>query len=142
MDKTSQYVVADCINFYENFLGGLDRIREYTDPLLERALAMLEREWGTMRLQVPKSMLPAFMRVIKFPKMDEYDLEKVAEFDWESKIIVPLAKHLLDKYNVVAFVGILNSELICRLSCFVYNEFDDFVALKDAVLDIKNGNRK
>lgn len=140
MDKTSQYVVPDCINFYENFFGGLDRIREYTSPLLERALEMLEREWGTRRLQVPSEMLPAFMRVIKLPEMSAYSLDKVNESDWESKVIVPLAKHILDKYNVVAFIGIVNRELICRISCFVYQEFDDYVALKDAILKIKNGD--
>lgn len=139
MDKTSLYVVPDCINFYENFLGGLDHIREYTSPLLERALEMLEKEWDTKRLQVPEEMFTSFMRVIKLPELSAFSLKNHEENSWENKVVIGLSKHLLDKYNVVAFIGIVNGELICRISGLVYNEFDDFVALKDAILKVKNG---
>lgn len=139
-DKTSLYVVPECINFYENYLGGLDHIRQYTDPLLNRAVEMLEREWGTKRLQVPTDMLAPFMRVVKLPELPEYKLEKGrTERDLCNKATVGLIKHLMDKYNVVAFIGIINDELYCRITCFVYQEMDDYIALKDAILKIKNG---
>ena len=139
MDKTSQYIVPECINFYENILGGLDRIEEYVRPLLERAVEMLEREWGTKRLEVPEEMLSPFMRVIKLPDLPAFSLSSVDEHDWEKKITLALNKHILEKYNVVAFIRIIDKEIVCRISCFVTNEFSDYVALKDAVLKIKNG---
>lgn len=135
-DKTSFYVVRECIEFYENYLGGLERIRAYTVPLLEKAVEMLEREWGTKRLGVPDDMLAPYLRVVKLPELKRFRVDD--KYEWEGNVVSLLGKHLLEKYNVVAFIGIIHGELYCRLSCFVYHEMNDYIALKDAILNIKN----
>lgn len=99
---------------------------------------MLESEWGTTRLQVPDEMVAPFLRVIKLPELRSFRLTEENKSEW-AWIEAALMKHLLDKFNVVAFVSVIYGELYCRISCFVYHSFEDYVALKDAILRLKNG---
>ena len=137
-DKTSWFVVQDCINFYENNLGGLSNIRAHTEPLLKQAVEMLEREWKTKRLPVPEDMLAPFMRIVKLPELKKFRVVKNGEP--ADKVAVRLILHLLDKYKIVSMVTNIEGELCCRISCFVYNDLDDYVKLKDAVLSVAKEN--
>lgn len=131
---TSMFVVQECINFYETNLGGLSAIRAYTEPLLKQAVEMLEREWKTKRLSVPDEMLAPFMRVVKLPELRSFRVVKNGEPG--DKVAVRLIRYLLDKFKLVTHIGCLEGELLCRIGCFVYNDMDDYIKLKDAVLNV------
>lgn len=135
-DKTSWYLVEECVKFYENFLGGRNAIIEYTGDILRKAVDMLEIEWKTKRLEISEDLEAPFMRIVKLPYLKDYVIGP--EPDSAGKVCSSLIRRLMDEFKVVCCVVCIENELYCRISCFVYNTLDDFVSLKDAILAISN----
>lgn len=125
-DATSYYVVPECVEMYTQQFGGLNLINVRLTTLLENVLKMLVISWNTEVFKLDKSLEAPFMRLVKLPIMKNYEPKDAAK----------LMKDLLEKYKIVsAFVNI-NNQLYCRLSAYVYNQFDNYVKLKDAILDL------
>ena len=131
-DQSTWYLVDDCVNYYENYIGGIVEISKHSSRVLEEAVGMLVKEWKTGILQIPKDLEAPFMKIIKLPIMKGYE---IGSNDAE-KISIQIMKEILEKFNVVCCVMIIQNELYCRISCFVYNSIEDYVALKDAVLKL------
>ena len=71
--------------------------------------------------------------MILMPKLKSY---KIDEKNDAGKICPKLMEDLLINYKVVACIVYAQEEVYCRISCFVYNQLDDYVKLRDAVLDL------
>ena len=137
-DQTSWYVVEDCLKFYEVILGGLANVTAYNSRLISEAADLLCKEWKTIKLEMPASLEAPFMKLIKLPMLRSY-----MKGDTDAETIetsVRLIRDILDKFNVVSCIVCVQSELYCRISCFVYNKMEDYVALKDAVLSLIDSN--
>ena len=133
-DKTSQYLVEDSVRFHKEVFGGLDRIRTYTNQLLNEAVDMLAREWGTDKFPIDASVEAPNMRIVRMPAIAKYpDINDQNA----GEISVKMMRDLLEKYNVVSVIVFLNSILYTRISAFVYNDINDYIKLKDAVIDYK-----
>jgi selenocysteine lyase/cysteine desulfurase len=132
-DKTSWFVVDECFEFYEKNLGGLDRITSFTSRILDEAVELLVKGWQTRILEIPKEMEAPFMRVIKLPLLKDY---QIGEGRNDEDVNVQLMKDVFEKFNVISCMVYLQGEFYCRISCFVYNCLEDYVALRDAVLSL------
>ena len=128
-DKTSHYLVDECIAFHVA-LGGLNRIAAYCCDLVDRASEMLISEWKTEKIPIDSSVQAPFMRLIKLP-----DLECYAKLDVSAKCD-KLMKELMLNYKTVAVVVSIHTQCYVRISAFVYNTINDYIKLKDAILDI------
>ncbi|CAF0730178.1 unnamed protein product [Brachionus calyciflorus] len=73
-DKTSWFMVKNCIDYYENVLGGLENITKYNSAVLEKAVDLLVESWGTQSLQIPKEMEAPFMKNVELPVLVNYQV--------------------------------------------------------------------
>ena len=126
-DMTSCFMVRECIQFYEEEFGGLTTITEYCSEMLERAVALLVNGWQTSTLAIPKQMEAPFMKVIKLPKLKFITIDDCYK----------LSNYIIAEYNIVVHIIKIADEYFVRISCFVYNDIDDYIALRDAILDLK-----
>ena len=136
-DKTSYYFVADSIRYHVQVFGGLQSIQAYIRQLLDEATDMLVREWGTSVAPVHPSLEAPYMRNIALPALKGYP-SRSEEEGWASS--ERLMKDLCMNNKVNALMVCVNSVLYCRISAFVYSKIDDFISLKDAILQIRNDN--
>ena len=132
-DRSAWYLVEECIDFYENKLGGLSSIRKYTDELLDQAVDLLVKGWNTNEPGIPKELEAPFMRLIKLPYLKSYQVNKPEDIE---KVTLKLARDILERFNVNTLIVYVQNELYCRICCFVYNTIEDYVALRDAVLNM------
>jgi selenocysteine lyase/cysteine desulfurase len=124
-------LVNECIEYFENRLGGLKNISNYCTSLLQKAVDLLTEEWKTNEICLPDDMKAPYMRVIKLP-------------DFKSEIIEPnqLTNYILINYKLISYIVKIETEFYVRISTFVYNDLDDFVKLKNAILELKDQNIK
>jgi selenocysteine lyase/cysteine desulfurase len=130
-DKTSWFVVDECVNFYETYLGGMDRVWDYTSKILDQAADLLVKGWKTEILQIPKEMEAPFMRGVKLPYLKDY---QCAEGRDSESVCIQLMKDIFERHRVISCVVYLQNEFYCRISCYVYNCLRDYELLRDAVL--------
>jgi hercynylcysteine S-oxide lyase len=101
--------------------------------LLNQVVELLVKAWETSSLELATELQAPYMKMIKLPILKSYKIT-----DQEvSKICPKLMEDLIDNYNVVACVVYVQGVMYCRISCFVYNELNDYIKLKDAILDLK-----
>jgi selenocysteine lyase/cysteine desulfurase len=132
-DKTSWFVVDECVEFYEEYLGGMDRIHEYTSQILDRAVQLLVEGWKTDILRIPKEIEAPFLRGIKLPYLKEY---QCGEDRNAESVCYQLMRDIFERFRVICCVVYLQEELYCRISCYVYNCLHDYEVLRDAVLSL------
>ena len=130
-DSSSWFLIDDCIDIYENVFGGLNKITEYSSKLLDEAVDMLVKSWGTCRISMPKELEAPFMKLVKLPELKRYKTED--DFNYR-KTIENLMMDCYLKFNLIACVVPIQGELFCRISSFVYNDIKEFEALKEAIL--------
>ena len=127
-DKSSWYVIEECIQFYEHRLGGLGALRAHANTVLAQAVSMLCLAWDTTTLPIARDLEAPFMKMIKLPILCTFQGTEMAE---------KLMYELFTKYNLVTCVVCVKAEMYIRISCFVYNELDDYVPLREAILELK-----
>ena len=132
-DKSSWFVVDECIKFYEDTLGGLARIQQHTSTVLKQAVEMLVNSWNTSYLELAADLEAPYMKMIKLPALRSYRIDNQNKAD---ELVPRLMEDLLVSYKVVACIVYVQEELYCRISCFVYNQSEDYVKLRDAILDL------
>lgn len=132
-DNTSWFLIKDCIDFYQNNFGGLTEITSYTNKLLDEAVKLLTVNWQTDVVQMPKELEAPFMKLIRLPLMKNYQYSNKQEAIDKG---LELLKDLYEKYSHDACIVVIGGHLCCRISCFVYNILDDYINLKDAILDL------
>lgn len=99
---------------------------------------MLEDAWKTKRLEIPSELEAPFMKCIKLPYLKDY----VIGPEPADQVVARLILDLLIKYRLVAVPVVISNELYIRLSCFVYNYLDEYVKLKEAILDLAKPNHE
>ena len=62
-DKSSWLVIDECIKFYEETLGGMCMIQQYTSDILNQAVQMLVSSWKTRSLELASDLEAPYMRV-------------------------------------------------------------------------------
>lgn len=134
MDKTSWFLVDMCIDFYENKLGGLRNISNYNKEMLDQAVQLFTENWGTKKLEMPVEMEAPFMKVIELPELKDYQVKDLKNHHLVCENIM---KEIFIRYKIVSCIVYLQNKLHCRISCFVYNTFDDFVKLNNAIMEMK-----
>ncbi|XP_069103266.1 uncharacterized protein [Argopecten irradians] len=116
--------------------GGIERISMYNTRLLQMASEYLVRLWQTSTLDVPSSMEPPFIRMIRLPKINGFN---TSEDDIQSLMDLIYHDHHID-----VCLKSVNDQLYVRLSVHIYNCLDDYKKLGNAVLLLmekrRNGN--
>lgn len=133
-DKSSFFCIGECIKFYEENLGGLSTIRNYTSIILKKAVEMLLQAWNTTALDISPDLEAPYMKMIKLPYMKNYEVRCDADAD---QALTKLLKDLYDKHKIISCVVYVDKSLWIRISCYVYNELKDFERLRDAILDLQ-----
>ena len=131
-DHISWFLIKDCIEFYEKNLGGINCITQYCSNLLDQAVVMLVESWNTCSFNLPKEMQAPLMRVIKLPPIN-YLLSNLED----SGATYKLTNFILREYKLIAYIVKIGKEFYVRISCFVYNSLEDFIRLKDVILEIR-----
>jgi selenocysteine lyase/cysteine desulfurase len=132
-DNTSWFLIKDCIDFYEANFGGLAKITSYTSELLDQALELLTKSWQTEVVRMPKELEAPFMKLVKLPHMKNYQYSNKHEAMEKG---LELLKDLYEKYSHDACIVVIDGQLCCRISCFVYNVLNDYISLRDSILDL------
>jgi hypothetical protein len=135
-DNSAWFVIEDCIRFYENYLGGMSRIAAYNYDMLDRATKMLTNAWGTELLKQPKELDAPFMRCIRMPPFKS--LKKPTSEKEEDNTRNNLMEIMIKKYNLITLLIYIQQELYIRITSYIYNEIEDYVLLKDVVLELAN----
>ena len=133
-DKSSFFLVNDCVAFHRN-MGGLDTIQKYANDTLKKASEMLTKAWDTQTLEIHPDLESPFLRLIKLPHLPNYEVKYPEN---ASIVCEQLVADLIIEYKVVSCVVHILNELYCRIACFVYNELSDYEVLRDAILHLKN----
>lgn len=134
IDKTSWFLVGSCINFYEHKLGGFENITNYNTKLLDKAVQILTENWQTKKLEIPLEMEAPFMKVIELPELKNYEIN---DFGDGQAICANIMKEIFCRFKIISCIVLIQNRLYCRISCFVYNCIDDFIKLKDAIMEMK-----
>ena len=104
-DKSSFFVIGECIKFYEEKLGGLKAIRSHADWILPQAVDLLLKGWNTTSLELAKDLEAPYMRNIKLPFMKNYQVNSAAD---AQVVIDKLLCDLFEKHKVIAAVVYVN----------------------------------
>ena len=126
IDHTPYLCVKPALQFYKD-LGGHAALLAHTQPLLDWAQDILCQALGTTRLPVPHSMQAPFMRVLRLPNSKNYPLTRDAGIN--------LMKDLYTHHKVVVAVVAFSNQPWLRISANVYNCKEDYVRLKDTLLE-------
>lgn len=126
-DDTSCLCAVDGIDFF-NRVGGLNAIVNYTSNLRERSVAYLEERWGTKRLPVPETMVAPNLQMVELPYL--------VGFSEHSEKYGILQRLIVDRYDIQTYVHKVDGKLYLRVSTQIYNTFQDYVKLANAVLDL------
>ena len=125
LDHTPYLSSVAALKFYQN-LGGLERILEHTQPLLDWAQQMLCLAFNSPVLPVPPNMVAPFMRVLRLPSTSKYAHSR----DETEKLMYDLAEN----FGSVVAVNFFSGHLWLRISANIYNCKEDYLLLRDAVL--------
>lgn len=125
-DHTAYLSLSAALQFYKSY-GGMEAIRDYTRELLDWAQQMLCHALGTGVLPIPPSLQAPNMRVLKLPKLRQYGVNST---DSEK-----MMTHLADGSGCVAVVVCFSGFLWLRISGNIYNTKEDYLALKNIILE-------
>lgn len=124
-------MVDECAKFSE-YLGGYDKIADYSSSLAQNALGMLENAWKTQQLAIGPDLQAPFMKVIKLPLLKDY----IIGTHPPDVLCSMLIRRIIDDFRVVACAVVIENELYVRISAFVYNSIEDYERLRDAILKL------
>jgi len=125
-DHTSYLCTTAALNFYRK-CGGLKGIEDYTRDLLDWAQQMLCHELGTSVLAIPPALQARNMRVLVLPPLNGFAVKREDAERFMTDIIL--------KHNCVTCVNFFSGELYLRISANVYNVREDYIVLKDILMD-------
>ncbi len=113
------FSVPRAIDFYRSI--GVEDSRNYIYQLRRDVEHVINNE---LRTSTPDDELLSAMCSFVYPKQD-YSLSKELPFE--------LSKHYFDKYKIEIPFMIQNGKLLFRISCQVFNYFDEYLHLLDAI---------
>ena len=111
----------------------MKNLQAYSSRILKEAVKLLVDKWKTRTLELPSDLQAPFMKMIKLPKLKEYQVNEITKAD----VVCPKLMHdLIVNYNLITCIIYVQNELYCRISCYAYNQMDDYIKLKDAILNL------
>ncbi|XP_077866936.1 uncharacterized protein LOC144355796 [Saccoglossus kowalevskii] len=129
-DSTPYFCAPAAIQFYED-IGGFEEIAKYNTELLLWAMELLKESWKTESLPIPDSMRAPFMGIVALP-----DTSKGPIMNTNDKNIPQLVQRIYEKYRIYVMIVYHQERLWCRLSAQVHNTRNDYIKLRDAVIDM------
>ncbi|XP_061184563.1 uncharacterized protein LOC133192588 [Saccostrea echinata] len=123
-DNIPYFLVPDVLDFYKQ-IGGMEKIHQYTGPLLEKACSMITERLGTTTPEIPKSMAAPNMRLILLPEYRDYTAE--------TEVSRVMFKDIMTKYRINCAIFPAHGHLYLRLSANIYNELSDYVKIADVL---------
>lgn len=100
-----------------------DAIVQYNSTLLNLAVDYLAALWNTQKCPLTEDMEAPCMRLVKVPNLTKCSMKDL--------------KHVLEtKYNIVSSVVNSYKTYWVRLSANIYNSFEDYKKLGNAVCDL------
>ena len=69
----------------------------------------------------------------KEPKLKNFSLENQ---ETDGLGFKTLLKHIFDNYKISGVFVSINGQFCCRISCYVYSCIEDYIALRDAIIDL------
>ncbi|XP_069103319.1 uncharacterized protein [Argopecten irradians] len=114
--------------------GGLEKISAYNTRLLEMASEYLVRLWQTSTLDIPTSMEPPFLRMVRLPEIYGFSTSQD-----DKNSLMDLIYH---DHHIDVCLKSVNDQLYVRLSVHIYNCLDDYKKLGNAVLLLVDRGRR
>ncbi|XP_069103223.1 uncharacterized protein [Argopecten irradians] len=108
--------------------GGLERISGYNTRLLQMASEYLVSLWQTSKLDIPTSMEPPFIRMIRLPKING--------FGTSEEDAMALTDILFFDYRIDASLKSIQNQLYARVSVQIYNCMQDYETYGKAIMSI------
>ncbi len=137
------------IRIWRECLGGFELPIDYCTDLVKKSAEYLKNSWSTCYLVEPNLcttmvcvMLPLkFIRqVILMNLIDNFDLNEEKSNEANQKFTYDQAEliqnYLYNNHNIEVPVKCVNNILYVRISCHIYNNFDDYVQLSNAILSL------
>lgn len=131
-DDCAYITVPDALQLYED-LGGMISITEYTSSLLDQVTERMVTEWGTGKLPIPRDMEAACMRMIRLPKLEQYDVSTAEA--------IRLMDDLYYEHDIQVQVFCVLDNLYVRLSANVYNYPDEYSLFITLIRDVAQNKR-
>ncbi|XP_033758393.1 putative L-cysteine desulfhydrase 2 [Pecten maximus] len=114
--------------------GEIERISGYNTRFIQLASDYLISLWNTGKLEIPESMEPPYLRMIRLPEINGFGTSKED------------ANSLMDiiflNYHIDACLKSVQNELYARLSAQIYNCLDDYKIFGEAILLLMKTNSR
>ncbi|XP_033730037.1 putative L-cysteine desulfhydrase 1 [Pecten maximus] len=112
--------------------GGIERISGHNTRLIQLASDYLISLWNTGKLEIPESMEPPYLRMIRLPEINGVG---TSEEDANSLMDI-----LFLDYNIDTSLKSVQNQLYVRLSAQIYNCLDDYKKFGEAILSLAEKN--
>ncbi|ESN94212.1 hypothetical protein HELRODRAFT_164009 [Helobdella robusta] len=132
-DTTQFFVSKSALDFYED-IGGHESISKYCTSLIEQSANMLVKKWNTQHFPLPDDMKAPFMRIIRLPTLAKFPITPNKENFTED--VSDIMSHLWDEFKIQTVCIKMYNKAWIRLSVNVYNTFEDYEKLGDAILSM------
>ncbi|XP_071799087.1 uncharacterized protein [Asterias amurensis] len=126
-DCLPYYLAETSIKFY-NDLGGMDEIVAYNSTLASWAADMISKAMNTEKLQIPVGMRAPCMALVAIPETSLYPAS--------ARTCSRLMSDLYKQSQVFVAFSYFKQRLWCRISSQVYNCKEDYIRLRDALLEV------
>ena len=104
-------------------------MHEYITPLVEWAVQLYKRDWGTQELQIPSSMKAPYMRIVFLPEIfTEYYGSKGEDAD---RAIIDM----LNEYKLSIFINPVQGKLATRVSAQIFSGKSEYRYASNCILE-------
>ena len=121
-ESFQKYFDANCLQlqyfstfFFQGFL------QSYITPLVEFAVDLYKRTWGTKELQIPNVMKAPYMRIVFLPEIFG-KVYGTTQADGDRLVV-----EFIEKHNVVMIVTVVDGRLATRVSGQIFSTKCEYV---------------
>jgi len=111
---------------------GMHQARLYSQSIVRDAADSLVEAWGT-ELGAPADMF-GMMSLVELPPIPALGSQDAFEYAHAEAV-----QNSLFQQKIEVPIKVLSGKMYVRISAHIYNELDDFVPLRDAVLELSHG---
>lgn len=106
---------------YMEKIGGVGFLQSYITPLVEFAVDLYKRTWGTKELQIPNVMKAPYMRIVFLPEIFG-KVYGTTQADGDRLVV-----EFIEKHNVVMIVTVVDGRLATRVSGQIFSTKCEYV---------------
>lgn len=126
---SSAYLAVPAALEFHHALGGLGVIQERNSDLATAASKMLSEAWGSEEYPIPLDLRAPFMALVAMPQVFQ------DHFPPDEDSCNKLMKRMHEK-GIFLCVTNVDGKLWARLSAHVWNSMEDFIVVRDTVLEM------